>query len=228
MFTNPTPQRLRLRAREDAGLTLVELLITMTLALVLLLATYAAADALMRGNEKIDRKSDAQQEARRAVSTVVDQLRDARPAPGDTTPLATQIQSLPTRSSIVFAARLSRDDGPTALPGWVRICATATTGSAQVLVGTRTANAYADPGVCSTATTSNGWSYGPLMARNITNPGRLFNFSSGSCVGATCAPTTADLARAITTVGVSLEIDAGRDDPSFIAGDAVAIRNRRN
>lgn len=226
MPTNATPTVLRTRLREDAGLTLVELLITMTLAMVMLLATYAAADTLMRGNEKIDRKSDAQQEARRAVSTVVDQLRDARPAPGDTTPLA--VQSLPTRSSIVFASRLTRDDGPTALPGWVRICATATTGTARVLVGTRTANAYADPGACSTSNTANGWTYGPLLARDITNPGQLFNFSSGSCVGAACAPTTAALVRAITTVGVNLRIDAGRGDPAFIAGDAVAVRNRRN
>jgi hypothetical protein len=205
---------------------LVELLITMTLAVVLLLATFAAADALMRGNAKIDRKTDAQQEARRAVSTLVDQLRDARPAPGDTTPLA--VQAMPTRSSIVFASRLTRDQGPTAQPGWIRVCATSTTAPAQVLVGTRTAAAYADPGVCAPTTTTNGWSYGPLMARNITNPGQLFNFSSGSCVGATCTPTTAALVRAITTVGVSLQIDAGRDDPAFVAGDAVAIRNRRN
>lgn len=217
--------RLRETARDDRGLTLVELLVTMTLALVVLLGVLSAGDALLSGTSKVDRRADVQDQARRALADVIGQLRDARPIAGTSSPLVTGTP-LPSRSSIVFSARLANGDAPGTVTGWVRVCATATTGRAAVLIGRRLDASYADPGSCDATNTVNGWSYGRLLVRDITDGGRLFDFASDSCVGASCTPSSAVTAAAVRTIGVNLSIDPGHGNTVYTLRGAATIRNR--
>jgi prepilin-type N-terminal cleavage/methylation domain-containing protein len=71
-----TPRLPRRLAAED-GFTLVELLVAMTVSVLLLLATLGALDAFNNGVVVTSRLTDASDQARRQVATMVSVLRDA-------------------------------------------------------------------------------------------------------------------------------------------------------
>jgi type II secretory pathway pseudopilin PulG len=73
-----------IRAREESGFTLVELLLVCTLMLVVLGATLTTFDSFQKNTDVNARQNDAQQEARRSIDYLARELRNlASPVEGD-------------------------------------------------------------------------------------------------------------------------------------------------
>lgn len=216
--------------RADDGFTLVELLVTMSLAVVVLLAILQGADLFQRTTKTASDTSQAQDTARATMRQVVQTLRQARLPTGQSVPVAAA--STPTRSDLVVAAYVTgtANPAPGELPGWVRYCASAD--GRSLLVGVLAAATYAGPGTCAASTTTNGWRYGLLVDGTLRDSGKLFDYQSGTCVGgrtigsagpATCSPP----ATGITAIGIRLAIARTTSNAagSTIVRNAVGLRN---
>lgn len=212
--------------RGDDGVTLVELLVTMTVATIVLLAILDAADVFSATADTATRRSVSQEQLRSTMRDMTDTLRQARRPEGESSPLAHTDTSRP--DDLIAAVFLPTAAGPR--PGWVRYCRSAD--GRSLLTGRRLADAYAaagDPGACAPSATTDlaaGWSSGATIDGALPVGGRLFDFSSDTCFGATpsgCVPVPDD----VRTVGIHLAATrrggAGR---TLELSDAVSLRNR--
>jgi Tfp pilus assembly protein PilW len=215
--------RLPRALRDERGFTLVEVTVTMGLAVIVLLAILGASEIFGTSARTIDRAAGAQDSARATVRSMVATLRQGRFAPGQTSPIPAGWT--PSRSDLTIAAYVNSSGGTATTPGWVRYCA-ATSGSRSSLVmGVRAGNAYAAPGTCSATDTTNGWTHTVVLDRTLLTATRLFDFTSSACTGATCLPAAAQ----VQAVGIRVAVGTSREvDGSFnsVVRDAVSFRNR--
>ena len=215
---------------DDGGFTFIELLVTMTLAMIVLFAALKGSEVFAQVTKSAGDTSRAQDTARATVRQVVQTLRQGRLPAGQQSPMAPAYTS--TRRDVVLAAWVSgaTNPAPGSVPGWVRLCAS--TDGRSLLIGVRGDVTYAAPGACATSDATGGWSYGTLVAGTLRNPGTLFDYGSGTCVGgltvgsATAAPCTPSVA-ATTTIGIRLSVarDAASDTGTSVVRDAVNLRN---
>ena len=203
----------------EAGFTLVELLVTMTLAVIVLFAILGASDVFVRSAAVTDKTTAAQESARVTVRSMVYELRQGRVVTGHTTPIA----GTPSRTDLVVATYVKAAGGAEQL-GWVRYCATAGP-HASLVMGTRVGDAYAAPGPCSAGDTTNGWVHRTMLDGTLQDPERLFDFTTSTCTGAACAPAGPD----IESVGIRVAVGTSPGaDAAFnsVVRDAVSFRNR--
>jgi prepilin-type N-terminal cleavage/methylation domain-containing protein len=210
--------------RDERGYTLIELLVTMSVGMIVLFAILNAADIFQRSANTASNVAGAQDTARAQVREIVTFLRQGRVATGQSTPIPTQWT--PSRSDLTVAAYVAgpalADPGDTA--GWIRYCTITSGTQSTLLVGVRVGDAYAAPGACSPADTTNGWAYQRVAAGTLRNASRLFDFTSASCTGGTCLPAAA----AVETVGINLALasTSGASSPASVIRNAVSFRNR--
>ena len=218
--------RHRIDLADERGFTLVELLVTMSMAVVVLFAVLGASDVFVRSAAIADKTTDAQDAARKAVRTMVHELRQGRvpsvPA-GQISPLAPAPQS---RTDLVVATYVATAGGGEAL-GWVRYCATTGPG-ASLIVGTRVGDAYMAPGACAATDATNGWQHSTMLDGTLQEPERLFDYTTSACTGAGCpAPNGPD----VESVGIRVAVGTSPDATArynSVVRDAVSFRNRRS
>lgn len=212
---------MRRRLRQEDGFTLIELLITMTIAIAVLSVVLLGFERFADSQTRATAAAGAQDIARTEVRSLVAELRQARIATGQTTPIpATWTVS---RSDLVVATYVA--SGSASVPGWVRYCAVASSGSTFSLVrATRVGDAYMAPGTCVASGGANGWTHETVVKSRLQDPTRLFDYTSDTCSGATCLPA----AVGVRSVGVRLAVSrsAGTTSLGSVVRDAVAFRNR--
>lgn len=210
---------------DERGFTLVELLVTMAVGMMVLIAILGAFEIFARSAVVTDKTTAAQDAARVAVRNLVTVMRQGRVATGQTTPIPT---GTPTRSDLVVAAYVASATNPTpgALAGWVRYCASTTGSPSSLVVGVRVGDAYAAPGPCSATDTTNGWRHAVVLQGTLQAPGRLFDYTTNACTGAACtAPAGPDIQTVGIRVAVGTSPAAGAAFNSVVH-DAVSFRNR--
>jgi Tfp pilus assembly protein PilW len=209
--------------RDERGFTLVEILVTLGLAIVVLLAILGASEIFGKSATSISNSTSAQDSARTTLRSMVATLRQARFAPGTTSPVPATWT--PSRSDLTIAAYVTTTTGTTEL-GWTRYCAATSGTQSSLIVGVRIGDAYAAPGSCSATDTTNGWTHTVVLDRTLHSPGALFDFSSPTCASATvCLPTGPD----VRAVGIRLAVGTSRESAgtfSSVVRDAVSFRNR--
>lgn len=214
--------RLRTTADED-GFTLVEMMVTMTLAIVVLFAILGASDVFTKGASVTDKATAAQDSARSTVRTMVTTLRQGRVATGQTAPIPA---GTPTRGDLRVATYVTSatNPDPGEVMGWVRYCSVTTGATSSLVIGVRAGDTDAAPGACSAADTTNGWTHGVVLDGTLRDPTRLFDFTSSACTGASCLPTGPN----IQAVGVRVAVGISPTDTTFssVVRDAVSFRNR--
>jgi prepilin-type N-terminal cleavage/methylation domain-containing protein len=188
-----------MRAREESGFTLVELIIVSSLFLIVLSATLGASASFERLNHRNQEVNDQGQQARRGLDRVARQLRN----------LARRID-VPTISRAERSDFIFQTSDPQKT--WVRECLEARSDGSTWMWSLTT------PGSVTTAMSGpcpgTGWTKKEVVAQNVTNtlPNRTFPLFTFACMrGAPtgCPATTSDLGK-ITTVTIDLLID---DDP---------------
>jgi Tfp pilus assembly protein PilW len=220
-------RRTALRAlRRDDGVTLVELLVTMAVGMIVLIAILNAADVFGSTANTATRRSVSQEELRATMRSLTDTMRQARRPATERSPLA---HTDTTRDGdLVAAVYLPTPAGPR--PGWVRYCRSAD--GRSLLTGQRLADAWADagdPGACAptaTADQATGWVYAVTIDGGLASANPIFDFSSDACFGATpsgCRPAADD----VRTVGVRLAVTrTDRPGATLALSGAVSLRNR--
>jgi prepilin-type N-terminal cleavage/methylation domain-containing protein len=223
--TSPAPA---VSARDEDGFTLIELVVTMAVAMIVLFAVLQSADVFATSTKTANDRTEAQDTARATVRQLVQSLRQARLPSGASTPIVRV--STGTTPEVVFASRSTAGADT-----WSRVCVSADGRSLNS--GTLATPTYSAPSTsCSAADTAGGWSYGTLAANVLRDPSTVLTFDSASCVGgrqvagttgatagATCTPAVA----AITTVGIRFAVAAKAADTSSssVVTDAVNLRN---
>jgi hypothetical protein len=213
------------RRHRDEGFALVELLVTSSLALVVLLAILGALDVFSGTSSATARAPIAEETARATLRQMVDDLRQARVPTGETTPI--DHTSTGATGDLVAAAWL--DDG-TAAPraGWLRYCVTAD--GRSLVAARRYAAAWPGaPGACATTSTTDpalGWVARAIVPGSLV-PGGVFTFTSDACFGTTgsCPPA----ATAVRAIGIRLRLqarDAGGRGRTIDQTGTVGLRNR--
>jgi type II secretory pathway pseudopilin PulG len=217
--------RPRTRLRDERGFTLVELLVTSSLAIVVLFAILGASDMFARSAGIADKTTEAQDSARATVRSMVNVLRQARaicPAVCPPASLSTPIGGTPTRSDLVVAAYVTT--AGVDQPGWVRYCATSDAHPSLVM-GTLVGAAYLAPGACSATNTANGWHHSVMLKGTLQDSGRLFDYAYNPCVTAPCSTAVADIQSVGIRVAVGTSPTAAATLNSVVR-DAVSFRNR--
>jgi len=205
---------------DQRGFTLVEMLVTMSLALIVLFAILGASDMFARSAAITDKTTAAQDSARATVRSMVHVLRQGRMVTGSSTPIA----GTPTRTDLVVATYVTTTSG-TEEAGWVRYCATSDARPSLVM-GTRVGDAYLPAGTCSASDATNSWTHGVVLAGTLQDSGSLFDYTTSGCTGATCPPpTVADIQSVGIRVAVGTSPEAAAKFNSIVR-DAVSFRNR--
>jgi Tfp pilus assembly protein PilW len=215
------------RSGED-GFSLIELIVTMAVAMIVLFAVLQSADVFAKTPTTANDRTEAQDAARVTVRQLVQSLRQARLPTGASTPVVRVTTG--TTPEVVFASRSAAGADT-----WSRVCVSAD--GRSLVAGTLANPTYAAPSTsCSAGDTTGGWAYSTLAANVLRDPATALTFDSASCVGgrqvagttgatagAACTPTVA----AITTVGIRLAVAAKAADTtsSSVVTDAVNLRN---
>lgn len=207
---------LRARASAQDGLTLIEVLVTSTLAVIVLFAVLSVTDVFTSGSAANTRLTDAQDRIRTDMGALVRDLRDAPPdnlsaAAGSITPIIRAAQD-----DVVFRS-------PRSSPEWLRYCVgpNATTGAPNdaLRVG-RLTGSYTSPGSTCPAGSSNGWTYGDMVRTKLNSSQPTITYS---CAGAASA-TACDFDDVRTVVlSIAIEHNTGR---VLRLTSAVTPRNR--
>lgn len=210
----------RTRLGDERGFTLVELLVTSSLAIVVLFAILGASEMFARSASIADKTTEAQDSARATVRSMVNVLRQARAICATTCPPAsptTPIGGTPTRSDLVVAAYLTTSGVEQA--GWVRYCATSDPHPSLVM-GTLVSGTYLPAGACSATNTANGWHHTVMLKQTLQDSARLFDYAYN--------PGSAAVAD-IQSVGIRLAVGTSPTAAAThnsVVRDAVSFRNR--
>ena len=203
------PQRAELV--DDEGFTLVELLVTMTIAVVVLLAVLQGADLFRSTSEASSRRTDTQEQLRRTMRTVVSELRQAPTPTGAVTPLAN-----------VGGATVSSSDLVVNTPsGWTRYCAGGT-GRTTLYVSR---SSGLPTGACGTGGAT------AIVQNLLRDPDRLFTYTaradltSNGCAPPSTAPCL-PAAGEVRGVGIRLAIAPDATSSPLVTTSAVSLRNR--
>lgn len=212
------------RVTDEAGFTLVEMLVTMAVGLMVLFAILGAFEVFTRSAVVTDRATAAQDAARASVRNLVFVMRQGRVAGGQTTPIPSGTQS---RGDLVVAAYVASatSASPGALKGWVRYCAATSGAQSSLVVGVRVGDTHLAPGPCSAGDTTNGWYHAVVLNGTLQNPQALFDYTTSTCTGATCLPAGPDVQSVGIRVAVGTRPGAAEEFNSVVR-DAVSFRNR--
>jgi len=217
-----SPRRLR-ALRDERGFTLIEVLVTMSVAIVVLFAILGASEIFGKSVTTASNAAGAQDSARTTVRSMVATLRQARFAPGQTSPVPAAWT--PSRSSLTIAAYVTNAGGTGTERGWVRYCTVTSGTQSSLIMGVRAGDAYLAPGTCSATDTTNGWTHTLVLDRTLQNPQQLFDFSASTCAATPCLPAGPD----IQAVGIRLAVGTSREEAgtfNSVVRDAVSFRNR--
>lgn len=197
--------------RDEGGFTLVELLVTMTLALVVLFAVLQGADIFRSTSEASTRRADTQEQLRRTLRTMVSELRQAPTPSGATSPLVSPSGAFMSSTDLVVNTR----------QGWTRYCAGGT--GQTTLYVSRTSTPPS--GVC-------GSGGAVVVVRDLLrDAGRLFtytaraDFLSNGCAAAATAPCLPP-ATEVRGLGIRLAIAPSAGSTPLVTTSAVSFRNR--
>ena len=182
------------RLRDERGFTVVELMTAMTIMLLIAFAGLTAFEAFDRGAARNSRLTDAEDNSRRNVATMVRILRDAgAPAPTSGPAPASVLRA--SGNDLVFRSTSWPGESGTGATGThlERLClnsATRTVYFDGLRAGT---NGSQDPGTACPSTAA-GWT-NSVIARNVVNTAALPLFRLGS------SP--------VRSVGIQLRTDTG-------------------
>ncbi len=214
--------RHRAALRDERGFTLIEVMITASIGVVVLFAILGASEIFGKSVTTVDRTAGAQDTARTNLRSMVATMRQARFAPGQTSPIPATWT--PSRSDLTMATYVTTAGGALT-PGWTRYCAVTSGTQSSLIVGVRAGTAYQAPGTCSASDTTNGWTHTLVVDRTLLNPGTLFDFTASTCTASPCLPAGPD----VQAVGIRLAIGTSRESAgtfSSVVRDAVSFRNR--
>jgi prepilin-type N-terminal cleavage/methylation domain-containing protein len=226
-----TPRQPVLRST-DEGFTLVEVLVTMLIAVVVLFAILQSGQFLQRTTAASSRLTGAQEDSRRIMRDLTQEARQAADVSAGTA--AAPLVAL-SRSSLVFATVLEAAGG--SMAGWVRYCATP---DGRLLRGQRTVAPTAGEAASACGAAGAGWAYGTVLDGALVDGARVFSFTaSATYAGAGCPqqPPTASVPNpppclppvdAVTGVGIRLAIsDRSAEGPrTVVTRGALSFRNR--
>jgi prepilin-type N-terminal cleavage/methylation domain-containing protein len=202
------------RRADNAGFTLIEVLLAMTLMLVILGATLAVFNAMERGNRDNQRLNESQQHARVATDTLAKRLRNlASPANPGASAISQQPLERATAQDLVFRSVNSQGPATTANPQNLeryRYCL----GSDRKLYALRQTWTGAAPTTpADTACPGSGWPEQRVVAENVVNDARpVFHYQLSPQPGTYSETNTvaaADFATAIalrTTLWVDPDV----------------------
>ncbi|MEV4418805.1 hypothetical protein AB0L40_02375 [Patulibacter sp. NPDC049589] len=227
---------LRRLREDDDGFTLVEVLVTATLSIVVLLAILLSADVFGSSTEAASRQAGSQEIGRATLRQITDDVRQARQPAGEANPIGhTPVSS---RNDLIAATYAPSATG-VRQAAWVRYCSTAD--GKTLLTAVRIADAYpGPPGTCAVPTPASanpdptaGWHYAPLIVGTLRGANTLFTYSSDTCFGTTPTVTngctTLLTADSVRTVGIRISVAngaAGGDGRPTVLQGAVSLRNR--
>jgi prepilin-type N-terminal cleavage/methylation domain-containing protein len=209
------------RLSDNRGFALPELLIVMTIAIVLLMATLITYENLLRGGRVNEKRNDTAQLARTALDQQAKQLRN----------LAKRINNVAVIDKVAPYEFIFQTSDPTRT--WVRYCldaSTPTNGKLWVQSqanGTASVTAAMRTGCPSTS----GWTRTVNVATNVTNRdnGQDRPVFSYRCVDGTsaCANNAATYDQ-ILTAGASLFVDTtpNKTPPEINVSSSVYLRNQ--
>lgn len=200
-------------SRGEAGFTLVELLVTMTLALVVLLAVLQGADHFRSTSEASSRRTDVQEQLRRTLRTVVTELREAPAPTGAVTPLANTNGAVVSSSDLVVHTTA----------GWTRYCAVVGANDRGTLY--RSQSAALPTGACGSGGAV------AIVRDRLRDAGRLFAYTTRADLATNgCAPTSTSPclppASEVRGVGVRIAIAPDASTAPLVSTSAVSLRNR--
>lgn len=178
---------------DERGFTLIEILVAMTIGLLIAFSALTAFDSFGRGASSNNRLTDAEDNGRRDVASMVRILRDAgSPAPVSGTIPPTVIRA--AGNDLVFVSTSWPNESATSTGGinTERLCLD-TSAKTIWFQGKRGDAGASDPGA-SCPSASSGWTTIPI-SRNVANTNALPVFRLG--------------ASPVRSVGISLRTDAG-------------------
>ena len=202
------------RLWQEAGVTLVELLVAMTLMLVVLGATLTAFNGFERNNAVNQRQNDAQDEARTAVDSVAREMRNLA-SPTDEQPQA--VNRAEPEDLIFLSVATTKPSGSTNLLNTrrVRYCLNATT--REIWRQEQNWTGGTAPGIpTDTSCPAGGWTRKRVVASNVVNGSRpVFNYNATALTE-------------ITEAGATLFVDVnpGQRPAETTLQTAVFLRNQ--
>jgi len=207
----------------EAGFTLVETLVTMVAATIVLFAILQGADVFRSTTEASSRRTDAQEQLRRTVRTIVTDVRQSITPAGATTPLV-PVGGAVSPSDLVVRAMVTSGSG--SQQGWIRYCVSSD--GRSLLAGQSTA-ASPPAGACGTGGT--GWTYGALVSDRLRDGDRLFTYTADADVsGYGCAASSTGPClpppSAVRGIGIRLAVGQDAGHQPLVTTDAVSLRNR--
>lgn len=179
----------------EAGFTLVEVLVSMTIGLLIAFAALTTFDAFDRGVASNSRLTDAEDNGRRNVASMVRILRDAgSPAPATGNALPTFVRP-PTTNDLVFkSTSWPGESGSGSTASHIERLCLDSAAKTVWFDGRRAGTAGPDDPGTSCPSTASGWTHMPI-ARKVVNTDALPVFRLGA------AP--------VRSVGISLRTDHG-------------------
>lgn len=203
------------RVRDDRGFTLIEMLVVMTMATTLLLVLLQGFDTFSRSASTATGATEAQNDARTAVSEMVSTMRQAR-IDTTATPAVTPVAAVPTTTDVTIAA-WGGSNGD--VPGFVRYC---TTGTGTTLQRGWVASSSATPPAGTCGASTGGWTFGRVLRGTLQAGQPVFTFQCGAS-----ACTSLAAATAATGIGIRLAVNTssgGATAQSALIYDAVSFR----
>lgn len=205
-------RRLKHLKSADGGFTLVELLVTSTIAIIVLFAVLQSADVFRGTSEASSKRTDTQEELRRTLRTLVQELRQAPAPTGAATPLANAAGATVSASDLVVF-----NGG-----GWTRYCAASEPDGRASLYASRTA--AVPTGACGSEGTA-------ILRARLRDPEQLFSYVTAADVtahGCSVTATTACLPPAdeVRGVGIRLAVAPADGATALVTTGAVSLRNR--
>jgi len=181
--------RVRAALRREDGHTLIELLVTMTLAVLVLGVVLLIGQLFTTHSGSVNKLTQVEDDSRSQMSRMVRLIRDAPQRATATNPIA-----IARTHDLIIAGTSSAG-----APIWVRFC---TSGASNQILRlgtmTRTTTSPTDPGAACPAGVSGGWTYGTLVSSGLLTPDSLFTYvcaGSGGCTTAKINQLTVRLER---------------------------------
>lgn len=206
---------LRRLRHDQGGVTMIELIVVMSVATIVLLGVFQAYDAFSSESARSSKRADVEDTLRREMGVFVGALREAPPvnlaAPaGAISPIA-----IARNNDIVF-----RD--PDTTNGWLRYCIGPSTGGAGTALwrGRLVSPSVVDPGAACNGAAAGGWTYGAVIARDVTDTAGAMRYDS--CPSPATTTCTASAVRSVT-LNLAVQFSPGR---TIRLSSSVSPRNR--